>query len=159
MCRSIDNALARPQRIALQGCTPGAGMNNRAKLMAALGASATAGAIVAALMLTVAFPAASHEPMGTAQHHANAAPLCGSASDAVASAFYSEMSQVNARMHAAMDVAHGSNVDRDFMRMMIPHHQGAIDMALVLLKYGRDEKLKRLAQSIIVEQGQEMTYM
>jgi uncharacterized protein (DUF305 family) len=45
------------------------------------------------------------------------------------------------------------------MRMMIPHHQGAIDMALVLLKYGRDEKLRRLAQSIVVEQGQEITYM
>jgi len=45
------------------------------------------------------------------------------------------------------------------MRMMIPHHQGAIDMALLQLKYGHDEKLKRLAQSIIVEQGQEITYM
>jgi CheY-specific phosphatase CheX len=36
---------------------------------------------------------------------------------------------------------------------------GAIDMARVLLKYGQDERLKRLAQSIIVEQGQEITYM
>ena len=43
--------------------------------------------------------------------------------------------------------------------MMIPHHQGAIDMARVFLKYGRDERLKRLAQSIIVEQGQEIAYM
>jgi len=43
--------------------------------------------------------------------------------------------------------------------MMIPHHQGAIDMARVLLKYGQHERLKRLAQSIIVEQGQEITYM
>jgi uncharacterized protein (DUF305 family) len=45
------------------------------------------------------------------------------------------------------------------MRMMIPHHQGAIDMALLQLKYGHDEKLRRLAQSIIVEQGQEIAYM
>ncbi len=51
------------------------------------------------------------------------------------------------------------DIDRDFMRMMIPHHQGAIDMALLQLKYGHDERLKRLAQSIIVEQGQEITYM
>jgi uncharacterized protein (DUF305 family) len=43
--------------------------------------------------------------------------------------------------------------------MMIPHHQGSIDMARVLLKYGQDERLKRLAQSIIVEQGQEISYM
>jgi uncharacterized protein (DUF305 family) len=56
-------------------------------------------------------------------------------------------------------VAASGNIDRDFIRMMIPHHQGAIDMALVQLKYGHDEKLKRLAQSIIVEQGQEIAYM
>jgi uncharacterized protein (DUF305 family) len=42
---------------------------------------------------------------------------------------------------------------------MIPHHQGAIDMALLQLKYGHDERLKRLAQSIIVEQKQEIDYM
>jgi uncharacterized protein (DUF305 family) len=58
-----------------------------------------------------------------------------------------------------MEIAASGDVDRDFMRMMIPHHQGAIDMALVQLKYGRDERLKRLAQSIIVEQGQEIAYM
>jgi uncharacterized protein (DUF305 family) len=43
--------------------------------------------------------------------------------------------------------------------MMIPHHQGAIDMALIQLKYGRDERLRRLAQAIVVEQGQEIAYM
>ena len=58
-----------------------------------------------------------------------------------------------------MEIARSGNIDRDFVRMMIPHHQGAIDMARVLLKYGQDERLKRLAQSIIVEQGQEITYM
>jgi uncharacterized protein (DUF305 family) len=58
-----------------------------------------------------------------------------------------------------MKVAPSGNTDRDFVRMMIAHHQGAIDMALVQLKYGGDERLKRLAQSIVVEQGQEITYM
>jgi uncharacterized protein (DUF305 family) len=58
-----------------------------------------------------------------------------------------------------MQVAPTGDVDRDFIRMMIPHHQGAIDMARLLLKYGHDEKLKRLAQSLIVEQGQEIAYM
>jgi uncharacterized protein (DUF305 family) len=69
------------------------------------------------------------------------------------------MVKVNARMHQDMAVVPTGDIDRDFMRMMIPHHQGAIDMALVLLKYGHDEKLKRLAQSIIIEQGQEIAYM
>jgi uncharacterized protein (DUF305 family) len=58
-----------------------------------------------------------------------------------------------------MKIEPAGDIDRDFMRMMIPHHQGAIDMALLQLKYGHDEKLKRLAQSIIVEQGQEIAYM
>jgi uncharacterized protein (DUF305 family) len=62
-------------------------------------------------------------------------------------------------MHENMEVAASGDVDRDFARMMIPHHQGAIEMALLQLKYGHDERLKRLAQSIIVEQKQEIDYM
>jgi len=69
------------------------------------------------------------------------------------------MTEVNSRMHEAMEIVPSGDVDHDFVRMMIPHHQGAMDMALVLLKYGRDERLKRLAQSIVVEQGQEIAYM
>jgi uncharacterized protein (DUF305 family) len=49
--------------------------------------------------------------------------------------------------------------DRDFAAMMIPHHQGAIDMAKVELIYGRDPVLRRLAQGIIVEQQQEIELM
>ena len=67
--------------------------------------------------------------------------------------------QVNENMHRGMEIRPSGDIDRDFAQMMVPHHQGAIDMALVLLKHGRDEKLKRLAQSIIVEQGQEIAYM
>jgi uncharacterized protein (DUF305 family) len=43
--------------------------------------------------------------------------------------------------------------------MMIPHHQGAVDMALVELRFGHDERLRRLAQGIIVEQRQEIEVM
>jgi hypothetical protein len=64
-----------------------------------------------------------------------------------------------ARMHAAMHVPFTGDADRDFARMMIPHHQGAIDMALVELRYGKDKRLRRLAQSIIVEQQQEIALM
>ena len=57
------------------------------------------------------------------------------------------------------DIAPTGDPDRDFARSMIPHHQGAIDIALVQLKHGRDARLRRLAQSIIVEQGQEIAYL
>jgi len=49
--------------------------------------------------------------------------------------------------------------DHDFAAMMIPHHQGAIDMAKVELVYGKDPVLQRLAQEIIVTQDQEITVM
>jgi len=63
------------------------------------------------------------------------------------------------RMHVAMNVLFSGDADRDFARMMIPHHQGAIDMALVELRYGKDERLKRLAQEIIIDQQQEIAVM
>jgi hypothetical protein len=132
-------------------------MNDRAKLIAASSASAAAGFVLAALLLPITVPGPS--PASAAANQASiAASLCSVASDEAAP-FYSEMSAVNMSMHAGMGVAPSGDVDRDFMRIMIPHHQGAIDMARVLLKYGRNEKLKRLAQSIVVEQAQEITYM
>jgi hypothetical protein len=50
-------------------------------------------------------------------------------------------------------------VDQDFAAMMIPHHQGAIDMAQAELRHGRNEQLRRIAQGIIVEQQQEIAAM
>jgi uncharacterized protein (DUF305 family) len=63
------------------------------------------------------------------------------------------------RMMAGMDIAPTGEVDRDFVAMMTPHHQGAIDMAVAELRYGHDEKLKRIAQEIIVDQQQEIAAM
>jgi len=55
---------------------------------------------------------------------------------------------------------HGSgNADEDFVMMMIPHHQGAIDMALAVLRHGRNPQIRRLAQEIIVTQQQEIAVM
>jgi uncharacterized protein (DUF305 family) len=59
------------------------------------------------------------------------------------------MESVMMRMHAAMHVASSGDADRDFARMMVPHHQGAIDMALLELRFGKDERLRHLAQGII----------
>ncbi len=49
--------------------------------------------------------------------------------------------------------------DRDFVTMMIPHHQGGIDMAKVLLVHGKDPQMRRLAQAIITDQQNEIELM
>jgi hypothetical protein len=132
-------------------------MKSPAIITIALG-SWVAGALIAAIVFTSILPAESHDLAHSAYHpQASAAPFRSNTSNN--SKFYSEMEDVNAHMHASMEIAPRGDVDQNFVRMMIPHHQGAVDMALVLLKYGRDERLRRLAQSIIVEQGQEITYM
>jgi uncharacterized protein (DUF305 family) len=73
--------------------------------------------------------------------------------------FKTMISVATARMHADMHIHFSGDADRDFARMMIPHHQGAIDMALAELRYGKDERLRRLAQEIIVEQQSEIAVM
>ena len=60
---------------------------------------------------------------------------------------------------AGMKVTPTGDVDADFAAMMIPHHQGAIDMALAELRYGKNEQLRRIAQEIIVDQQQEIVAM
>ena len=70
--------------------------------------------------------------------------------------------EVNAamdRMMKAMMVSPTGDVDADFVTMMEPHHQGAIDMAVAELRYGKNEQLKRIAQEIIVDQQQEIAAM
>ena len=63
------------------------------------------------------------------------------------------------RMDAEMCLAPSADADRDFARAMIPHHQGAVEMARLELLYGRDPRLRRLAQGMVVEQSQEIALM
>jgi DUF305 family protein family protein len=63
------------------------------------------------------------------------------------------------KMMADMDIKPSGDVDADFAAMMIPHHQGAMDMARAELRYGHNEQLRRIAQEIIVEQQQEIAAM
>jgi uncharacterized protein (DUF305 family) len=73
--------------------------------------------------------------------------------------FVAESDAAMARMMDAMVVKPTGDVDRDFVARMTPHHQGAIDMALAELRYGRNERVKRLAQEIIVTQKEEIAAM
>jgi uncharacterized protein (DUF305 family) len=64
------------------------------------------------------------------------------------------------KMHIAMSaVVRSGNGDVDFVRLMLPHHQAAIDMAKTQLLYGKDPQMRRLAQEIITDQQLEIELM
>jgi len=63
------------------------------------------------------------------------------------------------KMMSAMSVRSTGDVDADFVAAMIPHHQGAIEMAQAVLRHGRNEQIRRLAQEIIVTQQEEIAAM
>src|SRR4030088_2208565 len=73
--------------------------------------------------------------------------------------FLSKSAPAMNKMMADMTIKPTGDVDRDFVAMMVPHHQGAIEMAKAELKYGHNELLRRLAKVIIANQQQEITVM
>ena len=73
---------------------------------------------------------------------------------------WSELIASMDKMHMAMSaVARSGNGDVDFVKLMLPHHQAAIDMAKTELLYGKDPQMRRLAQEIITDQQLEIELM
>ncbi len=62
----------------------------------------------------------------------------------------------NTKMHRDMDIKMTGDADVDFVQGMIPHHQGAVDMAKIVLQYGADPQIKKMAQEIIAAQEKEI---
>src|SRR5437879_8796809 len=86
-------------------------------------------------------------------------PAAQKAATADESAFLAENETAMTKMMNDMAAKPTGDIDRDFVAMMAPHHQGAIDMAVIELRYGKNEQLRRIAQEIIVSQLQEIAAM
>lgn len=69
------------------------------------------------------------------------------------------LEQANANMHIAMSVEMTGDVDVDFVRSMIPHHQGAVEMAKIVLEYGKDPEIRKVAEDIVKAQEAEIAFM
>ncbi|MET1046440.1 MAG: DUF305 domain-containing protein [Hyphomicrobium sp.] len=108
------------------------------------------------LGLLAATPAAAEDMDMKSMNHMNmdmgtASPVSAPSTKAFEAA--------NEKMHKDMTMSFTGDADVDFVKAMIPHHRGAVDMAKVELQYGKDPELRKLAEDIIAAQDSEIALM
>ena len=116
-------------------------------------------ALLAAFLAAGSLVACSGEPRSLASYIAAICSTPFRSAPAAEAPYLAENVAAMTKMMIDMGIRPSGDVDADFVAMMVPHHQGAIDMARAILRYGHNEQLRRLAQEIIVTQQQEITAM
>ena len=113
-----------------------------------------------AALIAVCVPLSSFAASAGLAHEAHHEPTPPTAAvTAEENSFLTENDVAMTKMINDMAVKPSGDIDHDFVAMMTPHHQGAIDMAVLQLRYGKNEQLRRIAQEIIVDQMQEIAAM
>jgi uncharacterized protein (DUF305 family) len=119
-------------------------------------AAAMALGVVAAVMLPSAYLA---KPQALADYIVAICAKTFHPASAVEASYLADNVSAMTKMMIDMGIRPSGDVDSDFVAMMVPHHQGAIEMAQAELRYGRNDQLRRLSQEIIVTQQQEIVAM
>ncbi len=116
--------------------------------------------LAVALFATVTvLTACSEKPQSLAEYIAAICATPFRSSSPEEAPFLADIVSAMTKMMIDMGIQPSGDVDHDFVEMMAPHHQSAIEMAQAVLRYGRNPQLKRLAQEIIVTQQEEIAAM
>jgi Domain of unknown function (DUF305) len=116
-------------------------------------------ALLAVLLAAGSLAACSGEPQSLASYIAAICSTPFRSAPAAEAPYLADNVAAMTKMMIDMGIRPSGDVDADFVAMMVPHHQGAIEMARAELRYGHNEQLRRMAQEIIVTQLQEIAAM